>query len=180
MYSSTTGIDFNGKKYTTALDYARAWAEDKADKTYASRISTDDKESLADLDEAARAFGYNGIDDPEMRSASKLAILNFADTKEQRTGKEKAMGEKNRKELVTIFSQKTDPKSLERAQELSTLIMSERVQINNIYKTLLNNDSVDMDTLEKSMQMLVDEFEDTYGKRMLEKIEIIKMSLGEV
>jgi hypothetical protein len=163
MYSSTTGIDFNGKKYTTALDYARAWAEDKADKTYASRISTDDKESLADLDEAARAFGYNGIDDPEMRSASKLAILNFADTKEQRTGKEKAMGEKNRKELVTIFSQKTDPKSLERAQELSTLIMSERVQINNIYKTLLNNDSVDMDTLEKSMQMLVDEFEDTYG-----------------
>ena len=163
MYSSTTGIDFNGKKYTTALDYARAWAEDKADKTYASRISTDDKESLADLDEAARAFGYNGIDDPEMRSASKLAILNFADTKEQRTGKEKAMGEKNRKELVTIFSQKTDPKSLERAQELSTLIMSERVQINNIYKTLLNNETVDMDTLEKSMQMLVDEFEDTYG-----------------
>ena len=163
MYSSTTGIDFNGKKYTTALDYARAWAEDKADKTYASRISTDDKESLADLDEAARAFGYNGIDDPEMRSASKLAILNFADTKEQRTGKEKAMGEKNRKELVTIFSQKTDPKSFERAKELSTLIMSERVQINNIYKTLLNNDSVDMDTLEKSMQMLVDEFEDTYG-----------------
>ena len=163
MYSSTTGIEFNGKKYTTALDYARAWAEDKADKTYASRISTDDKESLADLDEAARAFGYNGIDDPDMRSASKLAILNFADTKEQRTGKEKAMGEKNRKELVTIFSQKTDPKSLERAQELSTLIMSERVQINNIYKTLLNNESVDMDTLEKSMQMLVDEFEDTYG-----------------
>ena len=163
MYSSTTGIEFNGKTYTTALDYARAWAEDKADKTYASRISTDDKESLADLDEAARAFGYDGIDDPDMRSASKSAILNFADTKEQRTGQEKAMGEKNRKELVTIFSQKTDEKSLTRARELSTLIMSERVQINNIYKTLLKREDVDNDTLEKSMEILVEEFEDTYG-----------------
>ena len=163
MYSSTTGIEFNGKKYTTALSYARAWAEDKADKTYASRIASDDKESLADIDEAARAFGYDGINDPDMKSASKLAILNFADTKEQRTGQEKAMGEKNKKELIKVFSQTTDPESLTRAKELSKLIMSERVQINNIYKTLLNNDSVDMDTLEKSMQILVDEFEDTYG-----------------
>ena len=160
MYSSTTGIEFNGKKYTTALDYARAWGEDKANKTYASRIAGDD---TAGIEEAARAFGYNGMDDPDMRAASKLAILNFADTKEQRTGQEKAMGEKNKKELVNIFSQKTDEKSFERAQELSTLIFSERVQINNIYKTLLNNDAVDMDTLEKSMQILVDEFEDTYG-----------------
>ena len=115
MYSSTTGIEFNGKKYTTALSYARAWAEDKADKTYASRIASDDKESLADIDEAARAFGYDGINDPDMKSASKLAILNFADTKEQRTGQEKAMGEKNKKELIKVFSQTTDPESLTRA-----------------------------------------------------------------
>ena len=156
------GIEFKGKKYYKALDYAEAWAKDRANQLYAEAVE-DNKE---DVLEATKAFGYSGPEDEIMEEVSKLAILDYAKTKKFREGKSdqfKQASEDYVKGVFQVgFTSSPDSDAYKNMVSVSDRIHRDRLQILYMIQALDKQD-VDLTRINDQIGKLVTQFEDSYG-----------------
>ena len=156
------GLEFNGKKYYKALDYAEAWAKNRTSELYAEAL----EDNNADIIEATKAFGYADGSDETMREVSKLAILDYAKTKKFREGKSSEFKEANSDYVKGVFqvgiSSPPDSDAKKNMISVSNRIHRDRIQILNIIQALDKKD-VDLTRINDQVKILVDQFEDSYG-----------------
>ena len=156
------GLEFNGKKYYKALDYAEAWAKNRTNELYAEAL----EDNNADIIEATKAFGYADGSDETMREVSKLAILDYAKTKKFREGKSDQFKEANADYVKGVFqvgyTSAQDSEAFGNMVSVSNRIHRDRIQILNIIQALDKKD-VDLSRINEQVKILVDQFEDSYG-----------------
>jgi len=156
------GLEFNGKKYYKALDYAEAWAKNRTNELYAEAIADNNE----DVIEATKAFGYADGSDETMREVSKLAILDYAKTKKFREGKSSEFKEANENYVKGVFqvgyTSSPDSKAYENMVSVSDRIHRDRLQILYMLQALDKQD-VDLTRINDQIGKLVTQFEDSYG-----------------
>ena len=156
------GLEFNGKKYYKALDYAEAWAKNRTNELYAEAL----EDNNADIIEATKAFGYADGSDETMREVSKLAILDYAKTKKFREGKSDQFKEANSDYVKGIFqvgyTSGQDSDAYKNMVSVSDRIHRDRLQILYMIQALDKKD-VDLTRINDQIKILVDQFEDSYG-----------------
>jgi hypothetical protein len=160
-YYSQKGVEFEGKKYRSAMDYAEAYANSEANKIYQEALAGEDGDKIRDV---AALYGYKDAEHPLMKQVLKLGIINYVNSEESRAGQAEKIAELNFTSLNTLFKQSTpkDSPIFTQQRDLAEAIMSKRLAIHQLY-TVMKGQDYDEEKIQANLGPQIEDFESAYG-----------------
>ena len=156
---SPDGIELDGKNYQEAMRFARAWANKSIEDEWKELIKD---QSIIDAAREMRGVKKENLLSTDIGNTTKLAIINYANSKSKMEVDSVKIRANNKSELTQIFM---GAGTADRAQELAVKIMDRRFAINALIETYKEKDVLNKDNqwaIDQVTQQ-IESFEDTYG-----------------
>ena len=156
---SPEGIELDGKNYQEAMRFARAWANKSVEDEWKELIKD---EKIINAAKEMRGVKKGDLLSGDIGNTTKLAIINYANSKDKMEVDSEKIRANNKSELQQIFM---GSGTAERATELANNIMNRRFAILALKETYKKAGKLNKDNqwaLDQVVQQ-IESFEDTYG-----------------
>jgi len=156
---SPEGIKLDGKNYQEAMRFARAWANKSIEDEWKELIKD---EKIINAAKEMRGVKKGDLLSGDIGNTTKLAIINYANSKDKMEVDSEKIRANNKSELQQIFM---GSGNADRATELANNIMNRRFAIYALIDTYRKAGKLNKENqwaLDQVVQQ-IESFEDTYG-----------------